>query len=53
MFEIFKVHKYNLVYANRSELPQIIKDFIKCLDIRSIQKSQDITMRIKFLIIIL
>jgi len=49
MFEIFKVHKYNLVYANRSELPQIIKDFIKCLDIRSIQKSQDI----KFLIIIL
>lgn len=40
--------KINLVYAKRTELPQIVKDFVRSLDIKTITKPQDITTRIKF-----
>ena len=42
--QVFKKFNINLVHANRNELPQIVKDFVRCLDIKSVTKPQDISI---------
>lgn len=37
----------NLIDINRNELPQLVKDLIRTLNIKNIQNSQDLAKRIK------
>jgi len=48
MSEFFKDHKINLKCSKRNELPQIVQDFVRCLDIKNIKSPQDISQKIKF-----
>jgi hypothetical protein len=48
LVNLFEKNKINLIYANRNELPQIVQDFVRTLNIKSVKRPQDITLRIKF-----
>lgn len=47
LMQIFDKRQIKLVYAKRNELNQLVTDFVRSLNIKTITKPQDITTRIK------
>ena len=38
---------YNVIYVNKNELPQLVKDFNRTLSIKTVRNVDDIIIRIK------